>query len=151
MCSALPTYRAFRATDSADVRFTESPDGGETLGAEIGKHVFDAPESVRSRFAPKSHGLGGAVKMGLDVPRHESPFFRFQVCLGERRAVHMRPCQGDPCRLFVQIELLWVDPVDCIEVVVEAPGLVRRLAEHVREVDPVQRQHFADDIEHPIP
>ena len=37
--------------------------------------------------------------------------------------------------------------VDLVEVFVEPPGVEGRLAEHVRQVDVVDRQHFADDVE----
>ena len=42
----------------ARVRLPEPPDGGETLGPEIGEDMLDPPESVRSRFGAKTYGFG---------------------------------------------------------------------------------------------
>ena len=89
--------------------------------------------------------------MGLDVTRHEPPLFRFQIRPREGREVHVRPRQGDTGRVLVTPKQFRVDLLDYVEIVVEAPRLVRHFTEHVREVDLVQGKHFADDVEHPVP
>ena len=40
-----------------------------------------------------------------------------------------------------------VDAVNLVEVVVEPPGIERGLTQHIRQVDVVDRQNFADHIE----
>ncbi len=40
-----------------------------------------------------------------------------------------------------------VDAVDLVEVLVEPARVVGRFAQHLGQVDVVERQHFADDIE----
>ena len=134
----------------ARVRSPDVAYGGEAFRAEIGAHVLDPPQPVRSGLGAKAYGFGCAQKVGLDVPRHEPPFFRFEVCLRERREVHMRSGQGDAGGVLVQLELVRIDSLDGIEVVVEAAWFVGDFAEHVRQVDLVQRQHLADDVEYTV-
>ena len=62
----------------------------------------------------------------------------------------MRPRQGDAGCVLIKSKFLRVDLFNYIKIVVEAFRLIRHFTEHVREVDLVQGEHFADDVEHPI-
>ena len=78
--------------------------------------------------------------MLLDIARHQPALLGFGVGLLEPGEVHIRPRQGDAGGLLILPESGRVDAVDLVEVVVESPGVERRLAEHIRQVDVVDRQ-----------
>ena len=58
--------------------------------------------------------------------------------------------ESDAGRVLVQFELLRIDPLDRVEVVVEAPRLTGHFPKHFRQVDVVQGEHLADDVEHAV-
>ena len=134
----------------ARLGFPEAPDRGEAFGAEIGAHMLDTPQSVRSRLRPKSHCPGRVQEVGFDVTRHEPPLLRFQVRPCEGGEVHVGAGQGNAGRVLIQFELLRIDLFDRIEVVVEAPRFIGHFAEHFRQIDLVQGEHLTDDVEHAI-
>ena len=85
--------------------------------------------------------------MLLDVARHQAAFLGLGVRLLEAGEIHVGPRQGDARRLLVLLQPDRVDAVDLVEVVVEPPGVEGGLAEDVRQVHVVDRQHLADDVE----
>ena len=58
--------------------------------------------------------------------------------------------ESDAGRVLVQLDLLRIDPLDHVEVVVETPRLTGHFTEHFRQVDVVQGEHLADDVEHAV-
>ena len=55
--------------------------------------------------------------------------------------------ERDASRLLVLLEPLGVDALDLVEVVVDVLRVVCRLAQHLLEVDVVELEQLADDVE----
>ena len=63
--------------------------------------MLNPPESVRSRFGAKALRFGGTQEIGLDITRHESSLFRFQIRPLKGGEIHVRSRQGDTGRVLV--------------------------------------------------
>ncbi len=83
----------------------------------------------------------------LNVTGHEAAFLGFDVGALEAGEVHVGAGEGDAGGLLVMQEELRVHLFDAVEVFLKAAGVVGGFAENVGEVDVVEREHFADDIE----
>ena len=88
--------------------------------------------------------------MLLDVARHQPAFLGLDVRLLEAGEIHVGPGQRNAGGLLVLLEPGRVDAVDLVEVIVEPARVEGRFAEHVGQIDVVERKHFADDVENAV-
>ena len=103
------------------------------------------PSARGSTFRPISRS--GIDEVLLDVARHQPAFLGFGVRRLEAGEIHVGARQGDAGGLLVLEQPCGVDAVDLVEVFVQPPRIVGGFAQHLGQVDVVERQHLADDVE----
>ena len=130
--------------------FAEPLHGGQTLGPEIGGNAVDAPQAIGAGFGTQAHFSCGGQEVRLDIAGHETALFRFEVGLGEGVEVYMRPRQRNAGGLLVAFQGAGVDALNEVEMSVQPAWLVGHVAQHLRQVHLVEREHFADHVEHSV-
>ena len=128
-------------------RLSQTLDRVQALGAEVGQHVLDPPETICTCFHTQPQLTGSGDEEGFDIAGHEPPLLDLKVPPLEAAEVDMRACQRDAGGLFVLRELVRVHAVDLIDVLIQAPRVVRGFAQHLGQVYVIQRQDLTDDVE----
>jgi hypothetical protein len=108
--------------------------------------MLDAPEAIRARLDSQADSLSSSDELVLDVLRHQPALFNFQIPLLKAGEIDMSPSQGDARRPFIFAELVRINPVELVEIVFEPPGIDGGVAEHLRKVDIIEGEDFADYI-----
>ena len=104
----------------------------QALGAEVGQHVLDAPETVCTCFHAQPQLTGGSDEEGFDIARHEPSLLNLKIPSLEASEVDVGACQCDAGGLLVLSELVRVHAIDLIDVLIQAPRIVRCFPQHLR-------------------
>src|SRR5438132_11174941 len=83
------------------LRFSEPPQGRQSVGTQVGQNVLDAVETIRTSLDFESDLAGGVKEVLLNIARHQPTLLRFRVLSLEARKVHVRPRQGNTSGLLI--------------------------------------------------
>src|SRR5262245_10901844 len=82
-------------------RLAQLTDGSETIGTQIGEHVFDSPQPIRPRLHSKANFGTGFDELILNVAWHKPSLLGLDVGALEGGEIHVGAGEGDAGGLLI--------------------------------------------------
>src|SRR5262249_43602030 len=109
--------------------------------------MLDAPKAIGPWLGTQPYLARRCYELRLDVAWHQAALFYLQIACLEAGKIHIGAGQRDTCGFFVLLQAIRIDTVDLFNVLFQTARVVGDVAEHLRQVDVVEREDFANDIE----